>query len=156
MKKARQQCYLFQFSEVMYDDVCSLLVNWDPKMAAGCDIPCKPLKLGTFPLLGTWCKLINSSKAECKVRDILKFAEISAQYKNIYIMRCKENYRPGSVLAALSKVFENVRCVQMTSYSSDWLFTTVSIFQTSIIALLCGCSPVSPRWTNLKKFRTVR
>ena len=34
-------------------------------------------------------------------------------------MPCKENYRPVSILAALSKVFEKVHCKQMTSYFND-------------------------------------
>ena len=38
---------------------------------------------------------------------------------------------------------------------AKWLFTTISSFQTLIIALLSGCSPVSPHWSNLKTFRSV-
>ena len=119
IKRARQQCCPFQFSEVMYDDVYSLLVNLDPKKATGYDnIPSKLLKVGAFPLAGTLCKLINFSITECKFPDILKFAEVSAQYKKSDML-CKENYRPVSILAALSKVFEKVHCKQMTSYFND-------------------------------------
>ena len=85
IKRARQQCCPFQFSEVMYDDVYSLLVNLDPKKATGYDnIPSKLLKVGSFSLAGTLCKLINFSITECKFPDILKFAEVSAQYKKIW------------------------------------------------------------------------
>ena len=51
----------------------------------------------------------------------------------------------------LSNMGKTCRFVTKTNLS-----TTVSSFQTSIIALLTGCLPVSPRWTNLKTFRSVR
>ena len=59
-------------------------MNLNSKKATGYDnIPSKLLKVGAFPLAGTLCKLINSFIAECKFPDILKFAEVSAQYKKI-------------------------------------------------------------------------
>ena len=67
----------------MYD-VYSLPVNLDPKIATGYDnMPSKLLKFGAFPLAGTLCKLINFSITECKFPEILKFADVSAQYKKI-------------------------------------------------------------------------
>ena len=47
--------------------------------------------------------------------DILKYAEVAALFKRLDNID-KENYRPVSVLTALSKVFEKVSCVQMSSY----------------------------------------
>ena len=47
--------------------------------------------------------------------DILKYAEVAALFKRLDNLD-KENYKPVSVLTALSKVFEKVSCVQMSSY----------------------------------------
>ena len=47
--------------------------------------------------------------------DILKYAEVAALFKRLDNLD-KENYRPVSVLTALSKLFEKVSCVQMSSY----------------------------------------
>ena len=76
------------------------------------------LKVGAFPLAGTLCKLTNFYITECKFPELLKFAGVLAQYKKSH-MPCDENYRPVSILAALSKVFEKVHCKQMTSYFND-------------------------------------
>ena len=47
--------------------------------------------------------------------DLLKYAEIAALFKKLDRL-CKENYRPVSILIALSKVFEKTYCRQLTSY----------------------------------------
>ena len=47
--------------------------------------------------------------------DILKYAAVAALFKRLDNLD-KENYRPVSVLTALSKVFEKVPCLQMSSY----------------------------------------
>ena len=47
--------------------------------------------------------------------DKLKFLEVAALFKKLYNLD-KKNYRPVSVLTDLSKVFEKVSCVQMSSY----------------------------------------
>ena len=39
---------------------------------------------------------------------------------------------------------------------AEWLFATVSLFQTQMIALLSGCSPVCTHGTNLRTFRSLR
>ena len=91
------------------------------------------LKVGTLPLSGTWCNLINYSIAEWKFPDILKFAEVSARYRKSYMLY-KENYRPVSIHSMLSKVFEKVYCKQMVSYFND-------IFSKFLSGLRkkCGC-----------------
>ena len=69
----------------MYDDMYSLPANLDPQKTTSYDnIPPKILKVGAFPLAGTLRKLMHSSVAECEFPDILKFAEVSAQYKKIW------------------------------------------------------------------------
>ena len=60
-------------------------------------------------------ELINMSIDECTFPDLLKYAEIAALFKKLDRL-CKENYRPVSILTALSKVFEKMYCRQLTSY----------------------------------------
>ena len=52
---------------------------------------------------------------ECTFPDLLKYAEIAALFKKLDRL-CKENYRPVSILTALSKVFKKMYCRQLTSY----------------------------------------
>ena len=46
---------------------------------------------------------------------LLKYAEMVALFKKLGRL-CKENYRPASILTALSKVFEKIYCRQLISY----------------------------------------
>ena len=90
-------------------------MNVNDKKATGYDgIPCKLLKIGAYPPARILRKLINMSILECKFPDMLKFAEISALLKNRRL--CKENYRPVSLLTALSKVFERSYSKQLSLY----------------------------------------
>ena len=72
-------------------------------------------KIGFAPLAPSICNLINLMFMESCFPNILKYAEVAALFKRPDNLD-KENYRPVSVLMALSKVFEKVLCVQMTSY----------------------------------------
>ena len=106
----------FEFEQVDINQIYQILVKMNDKKATGYDgIPCKLLKLGAFPLAGILCKLINISISECKFPDVLKLAEISALFKKIDRL-CKDNYRPVSILTALSKVFERCHSNQLLFY----------------------------------------
>ena len=48
---------------------------------------------------------------DCTFPDLLKYAEMAALFKKLDRL-CKENYRPVSILTALSKIY----CRQLTSY----------------------------------------
>ena len=52
---------------------------------------------------------------ECTFPDLLKYVEMAALFKKLDRL-CKENYRPVSILTALSKVFEKIYCRQLASY----------------------------------------
>ena len=95
--------------------VKDIIVNLDSKKSTGYDgIPVKLLKVGTEPLSVMISKLINLSVDECTFPDLLKYAEMAALFKKLERL-CKENYRPVSILTALSKVFEKIYCRQLTS-----------------------------------------
>ena len=74
----------------------------DGKKATGFDeISSKFLKIGATPLAGPISWLINLSILEYKCPDILKYAGVNALLKRIDEL-IKENYRPFSVLTAVS------------------------------------------------------
>ena len=72
-------------------------------------------KGGADPLSMIISQLRNMSIDECTFPDLLKYAEIAALFKKLDRL-CKENYRPVSILTALSKVIEKMYCHQSTSY----------------------------------------
>ena len=94
----------------------------DSKKSTGYDgTPVKLLNAGTDPLSMIISELINMSIDECAFPDLLKYSEIAALFKKLDRL-CKQNYRPVSILTALSKVLEKIYCRQLTSYF-DCLFS---------------------------------
>ena len=122
IKKICTQGQSFDFVHVTPNDVKSCIVNMDSKKSTGYDgILVKLLKVGTDPLSMIISELINMSIDECVFPDLLKYAKIAALFKKLDRL-CKQNYRPVSILTALSKVFEKIDCRQLTSYF-DCLFS---------------------------------
>ena len=106
------------------NQIYQILVNMNDKKATGYDgIPCKLIKIGAFPLAGILCKLINISISECKFPVVLKLAEISSLFKK-FDRLSKDNYRPVSILTALSKVFERCHSNQLLFYFEE-LFSKI-------------------------------
>ena len=106
--------YEFEYANI--DHIYQILVIMNDKKATGCDgIPCKLLKIGIFPLAEILCNLIDMSMDECVLPGLLNFAEISALFKKLDRL-CKENYRPVSILTALSKLFERNHANQISSF----------------------------------------
>ena len=75
------------------------------------DIPSKLLKIGSAPLACPIFDLINLIFMEVCFPDMLQYAEVAAVFKKLDNLN-KENYRPVSVLTALSKSFEKVSGIQ--------------------------------------------
>ena len=106
----------FDFVHITANDVKSCIINMGSKVSTGYDgFPVKLLKVGADPLSMIISELINMPIDECTFPDLLKYAEIAALFKKLDRL-CKENYRPASILTALSKVFEKMHCRQLTSY----------------------------------------
>ena len=84
------------------------------------EISSKFLKIGETPFAEPISRLMNLSILECKFPDILKHAKVNALFKRIDEL-LKENYRPVSLITAVSKIFERVFNIQMST-NFDMLF----------------------------------
>ena len=116
IKKALPTGNSFTFTNVMMNEKYNLLMKMDCKKSNGFDdIPSKLLKIESAPLAPSIYNLVNLMFMESCFPDILKDAEIAALFKRLHNLD-KENCRPVRVFTALSKVFEKVSCVQMSSY----------------------------------------
>ena len=116
IQSAVHEYWVFEFEYAITDHIDQILVTMNDKKSTGCDgIPCKLLKIGAFPLAEILSNLINMSIDECVFPGLLKFAEISALFKKLDRL-CKENFRPVSILTALSKVFERNHANQISSF----------------------------------------
>ena len=116
MKSTVHEYKIFELEYANVDHFYQILVTMNDKKARDCDgIPCKLLKIGAFPLAEILCNLINMSIDECVFPGLLKFAEICALFKKLDRL-CKENYRPLSILTALSKGFERNHANQISSF----------------------------------------
>ena len=106
----------FKFTELSSSDVLRLLLKIDTSKAVGFDnIPGKLLKIGASSLAVPVTALVNMSIQENTFPDLLKYAEVSSLYKKGDPL-LKNNYRPLSVLSALSKIFEKLINFQLSSY----------------------------------------
>ena len=112
----------FNFSYVTVNELYNILVKLDAKKATGFDeIPSKFLQIGAAPLAVPIAHIVNLSIQQCIFPTVLKNAELAALVKKLDSLM-KENYRPVSILTAVSKVFENVFNSQMFSHF-DMLFS---------------------------------
>ena len=92
-----------------------MVMKMDCKKSGFDDIPRKLLKIGSAPLARPIYNLINLMFMESCFPDMLKYSKVAALFKRLHNLN-KENYRPVSVLTALSKVFEKVSRVHLSSY----------------------------------------
>ena len=101
------------------------LKNLDPKKASPQEsIPPKRLKtsadLCCFPL----AELFNRLLQEGSFQNDLKCADVSSFFKKGDTMR-KENYRPVSLLFAISKLFERLIYTQLYDHMRQFFLTAL-------------------------------
>ena len=81
IKSALKCQHSFCFAETDASDVYRILTEMNVKKSVGYDgyddIPFEFLKIGTTPLAGILCQMVNISLNECNFPDLLKFAEIA-------------------------------------------------------------------------------
>ncbi len=106
----------FVFSLVNESEICQKLKKLDITKAAGYDnIPPKLIKLGAEGLDGSVTSLINMCIKIGTFPDILKCAEVMLAYKK-GDAQDEKNYRPISMLPALSKGFGGVITDQLRPF----------------------------------------
>ena len=119
----------FVFSGGCTEKVKRMLDDIDFSKATGFDnIPPKLLKSASQELTKPVATLVNQSIRMSHFPHDLKTAELSPLYK------CKDdllftNYRPVSVLTALSKLFERVYNDMMTEHFTELLCSFLSAFR---------------------------
>ena len=120
---------VFNFSSVTVQEVHKLLENMDKKKATGYDnIPPKILKVAAHELAFPITNLINLSVEASCFPNNLKKSELSPLFKAKDSL-LSENYRPLSILPAISKVFEKVFNQQLYDYFAHILSDLLSAFR---------------------------
>ena len=106
----------FDFHSVDANDVMIILKIINPTKATGYDlIPGKLIRIAHRELSAPLCHIINTSINLRSFPGIMKCAEVSPVYKNTDNLK-KNNYRPVSVLTAISKTYETVLNDQVVNH----------------------------------------
>ena len=120
---------MFQFQCINHSDVVKIINDFDGKKAEGYDrMPMKLLQKSAAYIASDIAKMINDSMTKCVFPDSLKFAEVSSLFKKKDTLN-KVNYRPVSILVALSKIYEKAVGVQLTGYYNSIFSILLSAFR---------------------------
>jgi len=137
----------FKFSHVNPTEVMKQIDLLDNKKSSGGNIPTDILK-GTKELICPYLTdSINSEIYDCKFSDEMKVAELIPVCKN-NDSDLKENYRPISVLPAVSKNYERVLKDQISRYFHEVLSNILCGFRAgySTQHALVRCSKIGDVW----------
>ena len=120
IRMIRQRCCAesaFRFEKVSpTQEVLLKLKGLKTNKAYGYDlIPAKLLKMGANALCTSLTPIINHCVSMSVYPDQLKRAEVSPIYKKKGML-IKDNYRPVSILTALSKIVEGIICDQLMTH----------------------------------------
>ena len=108
--------FSFQFSTVSTDHLLKIITKLKPKTSSGHDkISTILLKCISNEIISVLCLIINQSLSTGIFPDNLKIAKIIPIYKK-EDPHLPDNYRPISLLPAISKVFEKVAFIQVYEY----------------------------------------
>ena len=109
----------FKLTEVTEEEVAKIMKNQKPKLSCGLDsINNKIVKICSEELAKPMSIIINKSIKTGYVPTAFKVARIIPLYKKNAPDQCG-NYRPVSLLSALSKILEKVVCHQMMLFMKD-------------------------------------
>ena len=109
----------FEFNTVSVDKVLHSFLTLSSSKATGIDkIPIKILKLSANIIAPSMTKLFNYSILNGVFPHDWKIAKVIALYKK-GLKTMLDNYRPISILPAVSKAFENILYDQLYSYLSN-------------------------------------
>ena len=129
--KSKMAHFSLHFSFTLVNDhtMYKVLHKLNAKKATGYDsIPSRFLKMGDAYLAPHLAHYVNMSILECDFPDVMKVAEVSPIFKKDNDL-LKENFRPVSILTALSKIFERVYADQLTVYFEKIFSDLLSAFR---------------------------
>ena len=120
---------MFDFHCINELDIAAIIKRFDSKKAQGYDMmPMKLLQKCAPYIAHEIAKLVNNSFTKSSFPNDLKFAEVSSLFKKKDSLS-KMNYRPVSILIALSKIYEKAVSVQLTDYFSYIFSSLLSAFR---------------------------
>ena len=120
---------VFNFQCVNAHDISKIIKSFDGKKAHGYDmVPMKLLQKSAQYIAPDISRLINNSVLESIFPSDLKFAEVSSLFKKKDNLN-KINYRPVSILIALSKIYEKAMSLQLTDYFNHIFAALLSAFR---------------------------
>ena len=119
----------FSFTNVTNDIVVMKVKQLKVNRSCGYDlIPSKLLKIGCVPISDSFTMIINKCINQCIFPEQLKHAEVTPLFKkNDYLD--KSNYRPVSILTAMSKVFESIMCEQIMNFFDQVMSPSLSAYR---------------------------
>ena len=118
----------FQLSHVYPWDVMKFIETLDASKSTSGNIPTKIIKMAKDILCPYLTDCINTAVQNCSFPDELKKADVSSIFKQDD-PSWKGNYRPISVLSAMSKVYERIIGVQMDNHFATILSHLLSGFR---------------------------
>ena len=128
---------LFSFHAIDRNDMMIELLKIDPKKATtGNSIPSKTLKLSADISADILQNLFNDMLSTGNFPDNMKLADITPVFKKKDPLK-KENYRPVSILSAISKIFERLMQKQIVGYMENFLSPYVAIEKILIHSKRC-------------------
>ena len=118
----------FEFSHVCLWEFMKFVEVLDTSKSTSGDIPTKIIKMAKENICPYLTDCINAAIYNCTFPDELKKADVSAIFKK-GDPSCNGNYRPISILTAMSKIYERSMGVQMSSYFKGILSALLSGFR---------------------------
>ena len=106
----------FRFASVSEEDVIKIILNLKPKSSCGCDeIPVKLIKFAKSELCKPITPIVNQCLETGIFPDKLKIAKVIPLFKKGDPEQI-DNYRPISILPAISKIIEKEIFIQLYEY----------------------------------------
>ena len=116
IKTGNKNINTFAFRPVKPEEVFTKLQKLKLNKATECDkMPAKFLKIVSLNIATPLASLINASIRQCQFPHDLKLANVSPVFKKKDNLD-KVNYRPVSILPAISKIYEGLLAEQMTCH----------------------------------------
>ena len=120
---------VFDFQCIHAPDIMQIIKDFDAKKAKGYDVVPMQLLQKSAPYIAPYiAKLVNNSFIKGVFPGDLKLAEVSSLFLKKKALN-KMNYRPVSILIALSKVYKKAMSLQISDYFSNIFSALFSAFR---------------------------